>query len=228
MNSTIDTNLKKTARLTGIWYLMMAISGILGFMVFHGKIFDATNPQNTLNNLIEYESTAQIRLVLEFAIVVSQALTAAWFYKLFKSINDWKAWCIGIWGMVNSIVVLISGIAIASAIHIASPSIIIDNKAQLIQLLSTISSQAWGVGGLFFGLWLIPLGSIITESKRMPIWLGRTLILGGVGYLLSVIVNYLDIEILSTSLLTIPATIGEFWMIGYLLVYGIRKASDKS
>lgn len=221
-------NLKKTARLAGLWYLMMAISGVFGFLVFHSKVFDPVNPQITLNNLIEYESTARLRLIFEFAIVVSQALTAAWFYKLFKSIDAWKAWCVGVWGMVNSIVILISGIAIASAIHIASPSIIIENKVPLIQLLSTISSQAWGIGGLFFGLWLIPLGSIITESKRMPIWLGRTLILGGVGYLLSVFLNYLDIEVINTELLTIPADIGEFWMIGYLLIYGIRIDKDLS
>lgn len=221
-------NLKKTARIAGLWYLMMAISGVFGFLVFHSKVFDPVNPQITLNNLIEYESTARLRLIFEFAIVVSQALTAAWFYKLFKSIDAWNAWCVGVWGMVNSIVILISGIAIASAIHIASPSIIIENKVPLIQLLSTISSQAWGIGGLFFGLWLIPLGSIITESKRMPIWLGRTLILGGVGYLLSVFLNYLDIEVIYAELLTIPADIGEFWMIGYLLIYGIRIDKDLS
>jgi len=216
-------NQQRTARLTGVWYLMMAISGVLGFMVFHARIFDPTNSQTTLNNLIEYESTARIRLLFEFAIVVSQALAAAYFYKLFKSINEWKAWCVGIWGMVNSVAILISAIAIATAIHIASPSVMITDKVQLIELLSAINTNAWGIGGLFFGLWLIPMGSIITESKRMPIWLGRTLILGGVGYLLSVVVNYLDIEVVNTDLLTIPATIGEFWMIGYLLIYGIRK-----
>ncbi|NVJ64461.1 MAG: DUF4386 domain-containing protein [Flavobacteriaceae bacterium] len=216
-------NQQRTARLTGVWYLMMAISGVLGFMVFHARIFDPTNSQTTLNNLIEYESTARIRLLFEFAIVVSQALAAAYFYKLFKSINEWKAWCVGIWGMVNSVAILISAIAIATAIHIASPSVMITDKVQLIELLSAINTNAWGIGGLFFGLWLIPMGSIITESKRMPIWLGRTLILGGVGYLLSVVVNYLDIEVVNNDLLTIPATIGEFWMIGYLLIYGIRK-----
>lgn len=223
LNLTSAMNQQRTARLTGIWYLMMAISGVLGFMVFHARIFDPTNSQTTLNNLIEYESTARIRLLFEFAIVVSQALAAAYFYKLFKSINEWKAWCVGIWGMVNSVAILISAIAIATAIHIASPSVMITDKVQLIELLSAINTNAWGIGGLFFGLWLIPMGSIITESKRMPIWLGRTLILGGVGYLLSVVVNYLDIEVVNTDLLTIPATIGEFWMIGYLLIYGIRK-----
>ena len=74
----------KTARITGLWYLMMAITGILGFMVFHSQIFVSGNPEQTLTNLVELESTARIRLLLEFAIVISQALTAVWFFKLFK------------------------------------------------------------------------------------------------------------------------------------------------
>ena len=64
-----------TARTAGIWYLMLAISGILGFMVFHKQVYTA-DPQQTLNNLVEGESLARLRLLLEFAIILSQALAA--------------------------------------------------------------------------------------------------------------------------------------------------------
>ena len=106
----------KTARITGIWYLLMAISGILGFMVFHSEIFVSGNPEQTLTNLVELKSTARIRLLLEFAIVISQALTAVWFFKLFKENYEWEAWTLGIWGMVNALVIMTSAISIASAI----------------------------------------------------------------------------------------------------------------
>jgi hypothetical protein len=86
----------KTARTTGMWYLMLAISGILGFMVFHSQIFISDNPEQTLTNLVELESTARIRLLLEFAIVISQALTAVWFFKLFKDNYQWEAWTLAI------------------------------------------------------------------------------------------------------------------------------------
>lgn len=60
----------------------------------------------------------------------------------------------------------------------------------------------------------------------MPIWLGRILIVGGIGYLLSAVINYIGIDSLFLNDLVIPATIGEFWMIGYLLIYGIRTANE--
>ncbi len=221
-----QSKLVATARMTGIWYLAMAISGILGFLVFHPQIFDRIDPQKTLTNLIDFSSLARTRLLLEFVIIVSQALTAVWFYKLFKNINEWAAWTVGIWGMINSVVIIISAISMSTAIEIASSSQNVQDKLILIELLGSLISNAWSVGGLFFGLWLIPLGYIITSSKRMPLWLGRTLIAGGIGYLLSTTIKYSGIEIPFSVYLTVPATIGEFWMIGYLLIFGIRPANE--
>lgn len=215
-----------TARTAGIWYLIMAISGILGFLIFHPQIFDSEDSQKTLTNLIDLESLARTRLLLEFAIIVSQALTAVWFYKLFRNINKWAAWTVGIWGMINSVAIMISAISMGSAIEIANSSQTFEDKVILIELLSSLIKNAWGVGGLFFGLWLIPLGYIITSSKRMPIWLGRTLIAGGIGYLISTSINYIGIESPLLGYLTVPATVGEFWMIGYLLIFGIRPVNE--
>ncbi|USD24946.1 DUF4386 domain-containing protein [Flagellimonas marinaquae] len=217
----------KTARITGVWYLMMAISGILGFMVFHSQIFVSGNPEQTLTNLVELESTARIRLLLEFAIVISQALTAIWFYKLFKDKYEWEAWTLGIWGMVNAIAIMISAISIASALGVAnSDTGTLEDKVLLIQVFQSIISNAWGIGGLFFGLWLFPMGFMVIKSKRMPVWLGRVIVLGGIGYLISTVIRYAGIDFGFNRFLTLPATIGEFWMIGYLLIFGIRPITE--
>ncbi|THV58345.1 DUF4386 domain-containing protein [Flagellimonas alvinocaridis] len=217
----------KTARITGVWYLMMAISGILGFMVFHSEIFVSGNPEQTLTNLVELKSTARIRLLLEFAIVISQALTAVWFYKLFKDNYEWEAWTLGIWGMVNALAIMISAISIASALGVANSDIsTMGDKILLIQVFQNIISNAWGIGGLFFGLWLFPMGYIVIKSKRMPVWLGRVIVLGGIGYLISTVIRYAGIDFSFNRFLILPATIGEFWMIGYLLIFGIRPINE--
>ena len=57
----------KTARITGVWYLILAISGILGFVIFHPQIFVMDDPQKTVNNLINLQSVSRIRLLFELA-----------------------------------------------------------------------------------------------------------------------------------------------------------------
>ncbi len=215
-----------TARITGIWYLLLAIAGILGFLVVHPQIY-TSDPRQTLANLAEEETLARLRLLLEFAIIISQALAAVWFYRLFRNINEWAALATGIWGTVNAVVIMVSAISMGVAINISSSSGGIGDKVEIVELLTGLISNAWGVGGIFFGLWLIPMGYVITSSKRMPVWLGRILIIGGFGYLLSAFINYAGLSGSWAGALTLPATVGEFWMIGYLLIFGIRPGNEK-
>jgi hypothetical protein len=225
--SNENTQLIQTARWTGIWYLGLAVTGLLGFVFFHPQVFVSGDPESTLANLIELESTARIRLLLEFAIVVCQAFAAVYFYKLFKNINEWAAWTLGLWGMINAIMIMISAVSIASAIGIATGSVqSMEDKIVSIYILQNLIANAWGVGSLFFGLWLLPMGYIVIKSKRMPVWLGRTLLLGGFGYIVNVFIGYSGIDFDYSSFLTLPATIGEFWIIGYLLIFGIRPLKD--
>jgi hypothetical protein len=160
--------------------------------------------------------------VFELLIVASQALAAVWFYKLFKDIQHEAAWALAAWGMVNAVAIMISAMAMGGAIEIATSPQTMNDKVIMIQLLQQFIKHAWGVGSLFFGLWLIPMGYIVVSSQRMPVWLGRVLILGGVGYILSAFISYMGVNESWVGMLTIPATIGEFWMIAYLLIFGIR------
>lgn len=217
-----QSSLIKTARIAGIWYLLLAIGGVGGFMIFHPKVYVSNDAAQTLVNLVEEEFMARIRLLFELLIVVSQALAAVWFYRLFRNINEWAAWALGVWGTVNSVIILVSAVSMGAALEVAGSAMTIDDKVVLVQLLQQFIANAWGVGGLFFGLWLIPMGYVVTSSKCMPAWLGRVLMIGGAGYLLGTFLNYFGVEGDWLGALVIPATVGEFWMIVYLLVFGIR------
>lgn len=211
-----------TARITGIWYLMLAITGMVGFLILHPRIYVAGDSSATLTNLTEQETLARVRLLFEFLIVVSQALAAIWFYKLFKDIRHVAAWALAAWGTVNAVAIMISAMAMGGAIKLAGSALAVNEKMMMIQFFDQFIKNAWGVGSLFFGLWLIPMGYIVVSSQRMPVWLGRVLMLGGVGYILSTFINYMGVSDAWVGTLTIPATVGEFWMIGYLLIFGIR------
>jgi len=83
----------------------------------------------------------------------------------------------------------------------------------------------WGVGTLFLGLWLIPMGWCVLRSGWMPRPLGWILVAGGVGYMLSPFANYLADAGAVADALAVPASVGEFWMVGYLLIRGVRRTA---
>jgi hypothetical protein len=50
--------------------------------------------------------------------------------------------------------------------------------------------------------------------------------IGGIGYVLSALLTYgLSGSLDWIEMLVVPATIGEFWMIGYLIIKGVRSSS---
>lgn len=62
----------------------------------------------------------------------------------------------------------------------------------------------------------------------MPKGLGFTLMGGGGGYIASALISngVPNAPAWLVEGLTMPASVGEFWMIGYLLAFGIRRAGD--
>ena len=80
-----ETRLVRTARVAGLLYLAFFISGIFGSLVVRGQLFAANDAQATLTNLLDHESLARVGIALELSIVLTQALTAVWLYRLFHT-----------------------------------------------------------------------------------------------------------------------------------------------
>ena len=217
--------LKRTARTTGLWYLALGITGMIAFLLIRPQIFAEGDAAATLANLVDNYALARLGLVAEMGVVVAQALAAIWFYKLFRGINHVGAWALAIFGILNAVAIMASVAFLGTALTIAGDLglAVGGDAAGTVQLMYELSANSWGVGALFFGLWLIPMGYVAATSGRMPVWLGRILIVGGAGYILSAFVGYgFAVAGWLADALAYPATIGEFWMIGYLLTVGIR------
>ena len=80
------------------------------------------------------------------------------------------------------------------------------------------------IAQIFFGLWLFPLGLLAYRSAMFPRPLGVLLMFGTICYLVDVLLQFLAPEFAaaSSALILVPATIGEVWMLGYLLIKGVK------
>jgi hypothetical protein len=218
--------LVRTARTTGLLYLGLAITGLLGFMLIRNQLFVADDAQATLANLLQHESVARLGIVLEMGVVITQALVALWFYRLFRGVNSFAAGSLAAFGMVNAAAILVSAALLATALEVSQdPSLTQSGgAATTVQLLYVVCGHLWIVGGIFFGLWLIPMGWLARQSGWMPNLLGWILMIGGLGYIANALLTYLIPNPgPAVELLTMPATVGELWMVGYLCLRGIRR-----
>ncbi|MBX3142200.1 MAG: DUF4386 domain-containing protein [Trueperaceae bacterium] len=218
----------RVARTTGIFYLAMAFVGAIGFLLIRPQLHVPDDPIATLTRLVERDGLARLAIALELATVVVQALLALSFFRLFRAVDSFMAGALAAFGMMNAVAIMGSAALVASARQVAHGSGLapLGGDAQVAQLLYTISANFWDVGGLFFGLWLLPMGWLILRSGWMPRPLGWVLFVGGVGYVLSSFVTYLlpDATLLIDGL-PLLATVGEFWILGYLIIVGVRPSA---
>ena len=218
--------LVRTARTTGLFYLGLAITGLLGYMLIRNQLFVAGDPEATLANLTQHESLARLGIVIEMGVVITQALVALWFYRLFKSVNAFAAGSIAAFGLANAVAILVSAALLATALDVSQDAslTVSGGAAATAQLLYVVSGHLWIIGGIFLGLWLIPMGWLARRSGWMPSLLGWILMIGGVGYVVNALLSYLLPDAgLAVALLTTPATVGELWMVGYLCLRGVRR-----
>ena len=219
------TTVKRTARLTGVAYLGLAISGMLSYLLVRQQLYVPDDAAETAARLVAHEGLARFGLVLELTVVLTQALAALWFFRLFRRVDAFAAGAITVFGTVNAVMILVATMCSATALDVALADAAAGGTGQAAttQLMHDLNSAAWNAGGLFFGLWLIPMGWLALRSGYMPRPLGWVLIVGGFGYVVSTYLAYVAPGLSGVGYaLTVPATIGELWMVGYLLVKGVR------
>lgn len=220
--------LVRTARTTGLLYLGLALTGLLGSLLIRNQLFIADDAPATLNNLVDQAPLARLGIALEMGVVITQALVALWFYRLFRRVNRFAAGSLAAFGMVNAAAILVSAALIAAALEVSQdPTLALGSGAAgTVHVMYIVSANLWIVSGIFFGLWLIPMGWLARQSGWMPDLLGWILMIGGFGYIANAFLAYLIPNAgPMLGLLTLPATIGELWMVGYLCLRGVRRVA---
>lgn len=203
--------------LAGLAYLGLLVTGALGVLVVRDALVVDDDAARTAANLVEREGLARVGIALDVGAALTQALVATAFFALFRRIHRSAAAAVSAFGLLGAAALTTAAVFSWSALEAA-----LGGSADDAALLSRLQDTAWDVGGIFFGLWLLPLGWLVLHTSPMPRRLGWLLLAGGAGYVVNTFVLVLlpDATVLADALL-LPSTIGELWMIGYLLWRGV-------
>ena len=221
--------LKRLARIAGVFYMFVAIFGGFSQGVAPALLYVAGDAAATAGNVIANPALVPVTVVAHLINAVFFTLTAVALYLLLNHVHKHVARAMVIAVVLAAGIISVSAVFAFAASRVATDATYVAafgaaGANALILLLLDIEHYGILAAQVFFGLWLAPLGYLAYRSGLFPKGLGVVLVAATVSYLVDVLVAFLapDIAPQVHPFLTIAPLIAEVWMLGYLLVKGVR------
>jgi hypothetical protein len=226
---------KRLARIAGVLYLLMGIFSGFALLFVYARVYVPGDAATTAGNLVANSGLVRVGVVADLVQATFWVFTALTLYQLLKHVNKSVASAMVVLAAIGAGIVMLNEVFGFEALRVATGAV---NLASLgaagsnALALLLVDSQHYGllIAQIFFGLWLVPLGILAYNSGWFPKALGIVLIVGAAGYIVDMLAALLvpDFGKAIHSYVTIPSAIAEIWMVGYLLVVGVKtKKSDE-
>lgn len=216
---------KKTARIAGLLFLLMVVSGLFAELFFRQKVLTA-DAATTAANLLANMFLARAGIVSDIVMALSYLLTAVALYRLLRSVGEDQARLMVLFAAAGSILLLMSVVGEYMALLITDAQSGAFTGAQLGELAFFsfgAYENGYMVGQVFFALWVFPLGILICRSKFIPKVFGILFIIETVSALISVVVYFLFAAEQISTILLLPGTVAEFSFLFWLLIRGVNE-----
>ena len=228
----MNPNLKKTARIAGLLYLINAITAAIGIIIIPGKLFIPNDIAETANNILSNEFLFRFGIFNGLASQIVFVFLALTLYKLFKNVD--KNLSISLFALVVASVPV--GFYIIfnqyEAFEILQNNFMTSFEQIKIQELAMLKLQSYQNGiiliGVFWGIWLIPFGQLVYKSGFIPKIFGVLLIAGGITYLIdvSVFILFPGFHDKTNILVAVTSSIAELSMVLWFLIKGISAKNE--
>ncbi|MGR3812029.1 DUF4386 domain-containing protein [Jiulongibacter sp. NS-SX5] len=222
--------LKSKARIAGLWYLIMGITGMLGLLYVPSQIIVPDDSYQTFNNIIENQSLFRFGILANLVCQTSFLFTALAFEDLFKEVSVYWTRLLKTLVIAGVPIAFLNALLpIASLIISTEPAVYEGLTSEAAQSMSMLFLKVNSIGTMaveiFWGLWLLPLGILFIKAVFMPSVIGYLLILGCLSYLIESFTGVMGFELSEdlSSALMIPLSLGEMSTILWLLIKGTKK-----
>ena len=222
-------SVKRLARLAGLLYLIVAISGGFAELFVRQSLVVPDNASATASNIAGSAMLFRVGFVADLVNITVFLLLGFALYQLLKPVNQQIA---ATFVIFNAIAVAIMGANLlnhfAALIVASNPEYAAALGARsseaLVLFFAELHAQGYLIGGIFFGLWLLPLGYLVYRSGYFPRVLGIMLMVGCFGYLTDTFVSSLFPSVGATIgfIFALVAGIAEISFLLWLLIVGAK------
>jgi hypothetical protein len=225
------TSTKRLARTAGLLYLINGIFAGVAFGYVLNRVYVPGDAPTTAANVFADAALVRLGVLADLFQATEWALLAMTLYLLLKHVHKSAATAMVVLVAIGSAITCLNDVFQIESVRVATdPSYVAAfgaaGSSALVLLLLDIHHYGFLIAQIFFGLWLVPLGYLAYTSGMFPRALGVTLIVGGVCYLVGMVAIFLapDLGEQINKIVTIPSAIAEIWMVGFLLIKGVRSA----
>jgi hypothetical protein len=219
---------QKTARIAGVLYLLVTITGLFTLMYVPAQLFVRGNAAATISNISNHQPLYELFIVIGLISEFLFLTLVLFLYRLLKDVNPLHA------ALMVGLVLLPAPLAfVGESYHVAilalargADFLAAFDKPQrdaIAMLILKIDDAGTTIAEIFWGLWLLPLASLVFRSRILPRPLGIWLAINGVAYVIlsgtSVLLPQYQRTVFALSQ---PALFGEIALMLWLLIMGAR------
>lgn len=224
MNST-----KKIARVAGVLYLLMAITGAFSVMYIPHALIVQGSAAETADEILSSERLFRVGIVSELVAAVLFVFMVVVLYRLFSGVNRTHALLMVSLALVSvaiAFLIVLNEIGALALFRGADFLSALDKSQRdaMGMLLLNLHRYGFVINGIFWGLWLFPFGVLVMRSGFLPRVLGILLIVACFSYLAWSFTELLLPRYASVvgRITTIPEGIGELSIMLWLLIAGAK------
>jgi hypothetical protein len=222
---------KNTARLAGLIYLIVVITGIFSLAYVPSKLIVWSDAAKTFQQISESQTLFRMSLVSSIICYIAFLLLPFVLYRLLHSVNEIAAKLMVILAVVSvpiSMLNLQNKYSVLTLINDTNYLKIFGESQISSKTMLLLENYDRGIliVSIFWGLWLFPFGFLVYKSGFLPRVLGILLMLGCCGYLVNFVGNTMS-ENYSGSLISNiaskPQALGEIGTCLWLLIRGMNE-----
>jgi Domain of unknown function (DUF4386) len=171
---------KNPGRFAGLLYVLASIPIFFALMYVPDKLIVHGNATVTANNIAAHETLFHLGIAADLLGQALFVVVALALYDLLKGVNQWNALAMLTLILVAIPIAFLNEVnAIAALVLVRGADFLsLFDKPQrdaLAMFFLNLRSSGFDVAGIFWGLWLFPLGMLVYRSGFLPRVLGALL-----------------------------------------------------
>ncbi|MCR3750403.1 DUF4386 domain-containing protein [Lentzea californiensis] len=215
------TKPKTLARIAGLLYLALVVLGTWAHLVVRDGVHVPGDPAATAANIVAHETLFRWGLAADVLMAVVFVFLGLALQRLLHHVDERAATALLVFVSVGAGSILLNLALHHGALRVATDPALTD---ELALLLLDLHGYGYTLGGVFFGLWLLPMGYLALRSALFPKPLGVLLIVGGFAWIADPVIAFAlpGAPGLVRDVVSAPTSLAEFGLMLYLLVRGVR------